>query len=166
MKDKVLQQIKLYKKGFSSRQIAKLLHLSSSVVRANMTRYGINRQAFGRNTEEKVAQWIEKKGLIVKRQPGDSFFDLLVGKDKIDVKSAHLSFDKYRNNYYYKFQLQDRTSRLSDKDLSLIDWFYLVFLETNAIFRINPTDLNCRYTLSIAENLHSKYPLQFLGYLR
>ena len=166
------KQIKLYNQGFSMSEVAKLTNDTKNRVKAKFFYYNsknllITNKPLGKDTEEKVAQWFEDKDWYVERQKGDAPFDLLINKQRFDVKSAHKTFSD-RHSPCYKFQLQDKTERKLDKNFEAsLDWFLFVFLDEDGwpMYRLRPTDINIKYTLSITDIKNSKYPLQFLGYL-
>ena len=154
-------------KGMSTAQIALLLGLKKNSVLQALRYRGVLRKALGVDIEEKVAQWYERRGMVVKRQRGDNPFDLMISGERYDVKSAHKTVtDKYGNNAY-KIQLQSRKTRKSDKDFSKhIDWFLFVFLDDDSsMCKIRSTDINVKYTLSVSDIKKTHLPLQFVGNL-
>ena len=169
MKLSVAQEIYLHTdNGASVYESAELLGRKPNSVIHNLRRHKVLRRALGRDIEEEVAQWFEKQGLTVARQRGDAPFDILAGSERIDVKSANLSQNGNYPRYY--FQLQDLSNRSTLKKFTLhLDSFLLVFLsEDNApMYTLNPDDVLSKASISIPKNIsNSKYPLQFIGYLR
>jgi hypothetical protein len=165
---KINQEIKLSKQGFSSYQIGKMLNLTPAAVRANLRRHKLNKKGIGIIIEDKVEEWFTNNGYKVKRQKGDAFFDMSINGEKADVKCANISFDRFHNNGFYKFQLCDMSNRSNYKDFNEIDYFLLVFLDIDGqpIYRLNSAEITAKNTLSIPEKLNTKYGLNLIGYLQ
>lgn len=163
-----LQVEKLYLGGLSSYQIGRKFNVKSDYIRTYLYRKGLLRKALGRDIEEKVAKWFEKQSIKVSRQKGTHPYDLMVGKERIDVKSAHLSCVNRVYNYYgYSFQLQDLTERRSEKNFEEeLDWFILVFLDEDGVpmYKVKPSDITAKRNLKIYFG-KSKLPLKFIGNL-
>lgn len=164
MNSLVQQEIKLHTQdGLSVYQIADRLKQKKNTVLKNLQYYGVLRKNTGFNTEFLAEQFFKKQGLFVVRQKGDAPFDLIVGREFIDVKSASRGVDGR-----FTFQLQDIRARKEPKDFSNIDWFLIVFIEDelgNPMYKVRPTEINAKQTLCIKNPEESKLPLQFVGYL-
>ena len=157
--NKTKEIIKLHTiNNLSTRQIAKKMGYKNynSVIRL-LKYHKVLKKSLGYDEEIKVFNWLKKQGLKVQRQRGDAYFDLLLNKEKIDVKSSNLNKDKR-----YSFQIRNDYSL--NKNLNLIDWFYLLF-DREILYKVKPSELIARRNLHISNPDKSKYNLIYVGNL-
>lgn len=167
MKENVAQEVYLHTiKGLSTYKIAELLYGNQRAIRNNLYRHGVLKQALGRDIEERVAKYLEKKGSIVIRQKGDCSYDLLVNNKRVDVKSAHKTFAGGKNDWAYFFDIKHKDALYTDyhKDK---DELYLVFLDEPdcPIYSLDVNDIQVKCTLRITHINNTKYPIKLIGYL-
>lgn len=162
------QYIKMYQQGFSTYQIAKKFNRTPANIALVLKYWGVPRRHLGDDIEIKVMNWLEDRGHEVIRQGGKSPYDLLVNNQKIDIKSAHETYDKWNKKYSYSFQLQSMPNRTYLKNFKKeIDSFYLVFLNEDKVpmYKLLSKDVEATQTLRIFSHLIKKYPLKLVGYL-
>lgn len=160
--------IKMYKAGFSTYQIAEKFGVTRSNVCLVLKYWEIKLRHLGDDIEVKVKDWLQTKGYKVVHQKGDRPFDLFVDEEKVDVKSAHKSYDKWHNRFGYVFQLQDRFNRIKSKNLQKkVDNYYLVFLDEDKepVYKLPSKEITATQTLRISAPFKTKYQLQFIGNL-
>lgn len=159
---------KLYTEGgLTTYAIARELGLLQNSVLCALRRLEIVEKHIGRRVEDAVARWLERRGDTVVQQRGDAPYDLLVGGERVDVKSANPRSDEGWINY--SFQLQCKKTRLHLKNLhESVDWFYLVFLGKPRvpIYALRSKDVApYQQTLTIGEKLKTKHRLIRVGNL-
>lgn len=149
----------------STAEIAELTGRKKNTVICGLRKRGVLRRSLGRDIEDRVAGWLRKQGKIVIQQRGDAPFDLLVDGWRIDVKSSHISTEKYPR---YSFELQDLSNRKSFKNYSKsFDWFYLVLLDEKdiPIYRLKSDNTQNKQVFSIYPFKMTKYPIELVRYL-
>lgn len=150
--------------GLSTYQIAERLQITPNSVRTSLRNHGLIRESLGKSIEKAVATMLTDMGHNVVHHRGDHYFDLTVDGEKIDVKSGHLTKEKYPR---YLFQLKDK-KRPDDKGFNKdsIDWLYLVFLsdDQRPVFKLKAQEVKSHFNLSIYPKT-AKYSLIHVGNL-
>lgn len=153
--------IKMYAKGKSTRQVADKLGLKKNSVLWYLRSKGLLRKNIGYEIEQKVGDWLIKKGLTIERQRGDAPYDIKCAGRRVDVKGAHIGKTGY---YHFRVQYHQSIHKKTSYDL---DELLLVFQdEPNLPMYILPFSEIENNLRGFAVNLVSpKYPMTFLGFL-
>lgn len=157
MTQATLKIIELYEQGFSSYQVAALVHRKPDSIRHILRYAGVIRESKGRDIERLVAKWFKDRKFNVLEMPGDRPYDLLVEGLRIDVKSSTLHKDDKFN-----FELIHDLNKHKNNAKSF-DLFLFVLLEDEMPMYLLGSSLIETKMFSWRRDHKTKYPLVYLG---
>ncbi len=150
------------KEGWSTAKIARELNMKKNTIIWLLRNHKVLRKNMGYDTEMRVGEWLDSRGVFAIHQKGDAPYDYLIGKKRVDVKMSHKNKDGV-----FRFEIFHQTS-LHRKTSSDVDSLFLVFHDDleSPIYELAFSEVeHLPRGLTIRNVNHTKYPLQLIGYL-